>query len=117
MSRRLEFPDEFIFADGVQVRTPGELAQLLQAEPARAAEVWQRVEEGDLERWLRQGGYEALVARVAQLREGGGSVLELVHILRRAGVSRAPSTAQGEGGGIRRPEDPRSAAVASQCRP
>src|SRR5438874_3732287 len=108
MSRRLELPDEFVFNDGVRVRTPGELADLLEKEPDRGAEVWRRVEEGDLERWLLYGGWEALAQRVAELRQRGGEMVQLVRALRGASTSVARRTAA-ERVEVRLPEAPQSA--------
>jgi len=84
--RRIELPDEFSFSDGKSVRTPRELADLLDAEQGLEGELWRRLERGELERWLRDLGWEELANRVAALRKAKGErrLSDVVSMLRQS---------------------------------
>jgi len=88
VSRRLELPDEFIFQDGTKVLNPQDLAARLGVEPERFVEVWQRLQGGELERWLFQGGWEAMAQHIVYLRQTGKdlSSADLLSILRMGNV-------------------------------
>lgn len=66
--RRLEFPDEFILADGSRLETPGELAERLAGDSATAREILERVAAGEVELWLSRSGWGPYGQRIAALR-------------------------------------------------
>jgi predicted RNA-binding protein with RPS1 domain len=98
MSRKIELPEEFSFADGARARTPADLASRIEAEPRRASEVRQRIAEGDLGRWLRGGGWDAMAQQVDRLQRDGAecTLAHLVGILRQAASNKQPVGGSGE---------------------
>lgn len=91
--RRIELPDEFAFSDGKPVRTPQELGDRLAAEPTLETEAWQHVDEGSLERWLHDTGWEEPARHIAQMRKQKGPRLlaDLVRLLQGKPSPKAPS--------------------------
>ncbi len=100
MPRRIELPDEFVLRDGTRVLTPADLAARIEAEPHRAPEIWERLADGDLVRWLRQSGWEALAQRVERFgnQSAGEGLPAFLQILRedsRVDGAPQPSSIQG----------------------
>ena len=82
--RRIEFSDEFAFSDGKPIRSPQDLGDRLVAEPALEAEVWQRVDDGGLERWLQDLGYEEQTRHITL--PGLSSIIVLMSVLSLANI-------------------------------
>jgi hypothetical protein len=81
MTRRLDLPEGFVFADGVCTGTPVEMAARLEAEPWRIDELRRRLVDGDVERWLVHGGWLALADRVRVVTKGASDVDALRRVL------------------------------------
>jgi len=96
--RRIEFSDEFSFSDGKPIRSPQDLGDRLTAEPGLEAEAWLRVDDGSLERWLHDTGWEEPARQVAQMRKQktGRTLVDLVRPLQGKAPSPAPRAADAQ---------------------
>lgn len=94
--RRLEFSDEFAFSDGKPIRSPQDLGDRLVAEPLLEVEAWQRVDDGSLERWLHDTGWEEPARHVAQIRKQKGPrvLADLLRLLQGKAPVQAPTGPQ-----------------------